>query len=344
MQCKYCPGTCRAIGETIYQTRYICRRCRAVQWVDREVVVDKGGRTFVCFNHQGKADVLVNSLLTKFIRGQNPKECIDFVLSDNDVGGRRAQFERMKRKGTHTFFVYPHSAPPSMVNDHYSTWEGRTAQFVVNEYHAEVLRGYGYTKPVHGIGWYLCPQRDFMPKRYARNILFAPIHPRNAPIDKKVNAEAFARLYKVAKTGEIDLTVRFVGNLVDNGLQEKPGVNYTNEKMDLSFSQIDNADVVIGHQTIAWLAVARGTPTVMMAEDMPRHFKGSTGVDYKDVKSWNKVKHLFQYPYDILEADDTMSLLNKAAGSSKDITDWRRRMIGEQFNSDKFLKIVEGYL
>ena len=345
MRCVHCvSGQVREIGQTEYERRYFCPACRHTFSVDRPQPTKPESNPFICFNHQGKANALISALAPKYT--QIVSEVYDrhalFVLTDNDIKSRQRQLEKIRLVGCNIFIVYPHSARPSMVNDHYRRWDHTTAQFVVNEYHAEVLRKSGYDKPLISIGWTLCPLREFQP-RWARNVLFAPIHPRNAPQDRDVNARTFARLYPHALSGEINLTVRFVGDLLDNGLQREQGVTYIHGKMNQDFSEIDVADVVIGHQTVAWIAVARGVPTVMMAEDMPTHFR-KPDQSYEDVKSWNKIHPLIKYPLDILAESNTMKLLNRAVRSDVEIADWRRRMIGDAFDPLKFAEIVEGYI
>jgi hypothetical protein len=292
-------------------------------------------------NHQGKAKMLTDALDTKYTHVTDGR--VTFVLTDSDVLGRRGQLERMKQKGTKRFFVYPHSARPSMINDYYPEWEGTTAQFVVTDYHGDVLREYGYTKPLIPIGWNLSEVRDFQPREKAYNVLFAPIHPRNAPIDRQVNRQTFDRLYKLHQEGAINLTVRYIGIFVDNGIPEKEDVTYIQGKMDQSTHDMDRADVVIGHQTFAWIAVARGIPCVMMAEDMPTHFR-KRNQEYENVPSWDKVSHLFRYPLDILAENDTIRLLERAVKSDAEIADWKRRMIGEPFDAARFIELVESRL
>lgn len=347
MNCRYCvSGKAREIGETEYVYRYFCFVCRKAFEIEKPQPPKVKDNPFICFNHQGKADALVNALAPKYkplIETVYEGHRVHFVLTDSDIKGRQRQLGKIRDAGCNLFFVYPHAARPSMINDYYRRWDHTTAQFVVNEYHAEVLRVMGYDRPLIGIGWTLCPLREFQSKERARNVLFAPIHPRNAPQDRDVNARTFARLYPHALSGEINLTVRFVGDLLDNGLKREPGVSYVNGRMNQDYSEIDAADVVIGHQTVAWIAVARGAPTVMMGEDMPTHFR-RVDQQYDDAKSWGKVAHLFQYPLDILAEDDTMALLNRAVRSDAEIADWRTRMVGEQFDPLKFVEIIESFL
>lgn len=343
MRCIYCYGSARDFEDTLYLTKYRCPVCRKIFTVNKAQPPAPKKADYMCFNHQGKANAFVEAL-SDFMVGTNEgyAQPLKFALTDSDVKGRTRQLERIRKQGTTCFFVYPHSARPSMVNDYFPTWEGTTAQFVVNEYHAQVLREYGYKKPLHGIGWHLCPLREFQKKEHVRNVLFCPIHPRNAPQDKKANAETFMRLYRLVKRDEIKLTVRHIDVLEDSGLCAEKGVTYINARTNQDFSHIDSADVVVGHQTVAWIAVARGVPTVMMGEDMPTHFRH--GVDWVDTPSWNKVSHLFRYPLDILQETDTMALLNRAAQSDDEIRDWRARMIGNAFDPLKFSEIVKGYL
>ena len=342
MNCIHCGSPTRQTGQTRYRTEHYCPCCRRQFFIAASLPDEPRGISFTYWNHQGKADKLIEALSPKYTPDitEGARERARFMLTDNDVRGRVPQLERAKKLGVQSFLVYPHTARPSMINDNWPAWEGTAAQFVVNEYHAEVLRGYGYKKPLESIGWTLCPIREFR-ETPAREVLFMPIHPRNAPIDRKVNKEAFDRL--VALGGAINLTVRYVGDLIDNGIPEVGGVTYIQGRMNQNFAEIDAADVVVGHQTAAWIAVARGVPTVMMAEDMPTHFR-TWANEYVNTKSWDKVSHLFRYPLDILAEDDTMAILTRAARSDSEIADWRRRMIGEAFDPQRFVEIVERYL
>jgi hypothetical protein len=219
---------------------------------------------------------------------------------------------------------------------------------VVSEEHAEVMRTYGYSKPLHAVGWNLCPIQKFRPRPEPRKVLFAPIHPRCAEIDKNVNKETFKRLLKLAKKDQIELTVRYIKELSGAGLEfvQHPNVHYFQGGLDLDYSQIDETDIVVSHQTFAWTAVARGTPTVMMGEDMPTHIQRMHREDVEFAQNWDKYQHLIAYPLDILACKprDVWKLLQRAASCDEEIRDWKGRMIGGPFDEEKFMKILEGYL
>ncbi len=272
-----------------------------------------------------------------------PNQNIKFILSDSDVLGRLGQLRRAHSAGVCKFFVYPHTARPSLINAMYPTWEHTTAQFVATKYHADVLRAYQYAKPIESVGWMLSDVRPFTPRPNFRRVCFAPIHPRNAPVDRAANARAFEMLYQSVRRDEIDLTVRYIGDIGSNGLRHLPSVNYVNVKFDNAAIELNEYDVIVGHQTIAWIAVALGIPCVMFAEDMPTHFR--QGVDtYIDVPHWAELSPLFRYPLDLFDHATAMSALSTAILYNEDVSVWRERMIGAPFSADGFVKTLEAYL
>jgi len=342
IQCSRCSAKSKLIAAYNQKSVYRCTQCRALTEINH--APETMPINFYCFDHQGKANKLISTLSERYNQGD--RNTALFVLSDSDVSGRASQMERMRRSSARQFFIYPHAARPSLINAHYHTWQGTTAQFVVNEYHAEVLRAYGYEKPLESIGWHLSPVEQFKPRNVddrPLKVLFAPIHPRNAQQDRDANKAAFDKLYPHVLSGDIELTIRHIGALSESGLPIAEKVNYVCGLMNQTTSDMDNSDVVIGHQTFAWLAVARGIPCVMFAEDMPTHFRRN-GVFYDDVACWDKVQHLFRYPLDLLCENDTIGLLRQTAQSDTRIQDWRRRMIGQAFDPALFVEKVEKYL
>lgn len=342
-KCPKCTNSARMITEDIYRMVYRCETCRHVFEVSQPQGIKR--LSFCAYDHQGKADYLTAALEVKYERRPTSEATNYFCLTDSDVSGRMVQMKKLQARNVRRFFIYPHAARPSLINSQYQTWAGTTAQFVVNEYHAEVLRGYGYEKPIETMGWHLSKVEPFKGRdtnERAVKVLFAPIHPRNAQQDRDANKATFDRLYKHVLTGEVELTVRYIGELQESGLTENHGVLYVNGQMNQATSDMENADVIVAHQTFAWLAVARGFPCVMFAEDMPTHFRVNS--QYVDVACWKDVYHLFRYPLDLLCENDIIGLLRRAAKSDNEITDWRRRMIGEPFDPTLFVEKVEKYL
>ena len=362
--CQHCHApNAKFIKRMTNVDKFLCSKCDRVTYISiKNSPASKRSRStmrvrqglngrigFMCFNHQNKANRFLDALNHggKFMELETDGFYHDlkFVLTDTDIMGRRNKLEMMRAGGVGRFFVYPHAARPDLVNDIYKEWAHVTAHFVVSQGHADIMERFGYSRPLVPVGWSLCPIRSFRPRDEPRKVLFAPIHPRCSQVDQDVNRETFKRLERLALAGDIELTVRFVRSLQESGLEkvEHPNIIYSVGYMNQDYSQIDSADVVIGHQTVAWIAVARGVPTVMMAEDMPTHIQvRNRPVQW--VRSWEKYSDLLCYPLDILATKDTLGILQRAVSSDDEIADWRRRMIGYPFQRGKFLEKLERFL
>jgi len=375
MRCPNCDrANLRFVRRMTNVDKYICKNCKKVTIVPihespvpdrvsgrhRFVHDDTGcdgqimnGRIgFMCFDHQGKANKILEALNHngKYLKLDCHRRYkgLAFVLTDTDIMGRRFKLNHMRNSGVGRFFIYPHAARPDIVNDIYREWEFTSCHFVTTEGHAEIMRLFGYSRPMMSIGWLLCPQKQFRPRKDPINILFAPIHPRCSKVDQDVNKAAFKRLEKLAKAGDINLTVRFIRSLADSGLEvvEHPNIKYTVGYMNQGYDQIDNSDVVVAHQTFLYLAVARGVPALGMAETLPTHIQ-IRGKKPIYAPRWNNYVHLLRYPYDILEAGNNgqvVKMLQKVIRQDNAVDEWRRRMIGQTFRADRFLKKLEQYL
>lgn len=275
------------------------------------------------------------------------EEDADFALADADIGPRRRQLERLHGYRHAKIFLYPHQAPPNIWHAIFPQWEHTRAQFVAAPGHVDVIRGIGFSKPVHVVGWHLCEIQPFQPRASCRRVLFAPIHPNAngylSDLYKQVNQATFVRLNVLRARGDIELTIRHIHPLDSNGLKREPGVTYIEGQPNQSHAEIDAADVVVGHQTFAYIAVARGVPTVMMAEwEAPTY--GNTPDTLIRARDWESYRHLMMYPLDILAEEDTPALLERAIRSDCEIADWRARMIGQPFDGDCFVQLLEKYL
>jgi len=98
---------------------------------------------------------------------------------------------------------------------------------------------------------------------------------------------------------------------------------------------------VIGHQTFAYLAVARGKPTLMMREDLPPHTVSHGQTVY--AQSWEKYADLMMYPLDIL-AGEPAELIRRACQGDAAAAAWRERFVSTPWDAKKFVTILESYL
>ena len=307
--------------------------------------------TFFYKAHQGKEKLYVAALENAGYTGS--KRIIhnmDFTIMDHDVGpdgiGFRKELPTMKRMRIPVLF-YPHAARPTMFWDGiYKMWPYTIATFVIAEGHMEVMKRYGYPFPIEVTGWTYCEIKEFQPTNSVKNILFGAIHPNTngwlSPIDQDLNSRTLERLTAYSKANNINLTVRYIHELKQNGLKEVDGVNFVRGKPDGTFNMIDEADLVVGYQTFAYISVARGKPTLMMGEGIPAR-SGNMPKNFTYVSNWDKYKDLVMYPLDILEGD-LDSIIKKATENDSYIAKWKKDMIGEPFNAENFVEKLEKHL
>jgi len=302
---------------------------------------------FLYSGHQGKETAYIHALRKNGYKPsiQDRMRGIKFILYDMDGGHRIDRLERYHKRGLR-IFLYPHAARPQIIWDGiWEVWPHTTCIFVPGPGHKEVMRRYGYPLPIEVTGWTYCGILPFKPVEKPVNILFGPIHPAVSgwicEEDKEANQQTFKRLFTYCRESGAHLTVRHIRALENNGLKRIAGVTYIQGRPDLAIQEIDQADVVIGHQTFAYLAIARGKPTLMMREDLPPHtvWHGKT----QWVKSWEKYADIMKYPLDIL-AENTAEVIQKACQGSTEAADWKKRFISMQFDPKTFVEKLESYL
>jgi hypothetical protein len=302
---------------------------------------------FFAYKHQGKEEAFRRALRSRGYEETKRPDEASIILSDMDISSRGRNLLEYSRQGK-KIFLYPHGGIPNIFWDFpgYEPSPAVSAHFVAAPGHYEVMKAYGYPRPIEVVGWHLSGIRPFRPARDLRRILFAPIHPNNngflSRIDREINAETFRRAVRLATDERSSLTVRYLGDLKSNGLWRAGGVMYLQGAPDLSHNEIDRADIVIAHHTFAYIAIARGAPTLMMGEAETPRVGGS---EEKLVRSrnWDKYRDLMRYPLDILEGDP-FSLAVQATESDRDIIQWRERMIGDVFQPGAFVDCLESYL
>lgn len=240
-------------------------------------------------------------------------------------------------------FLHPHAVRMCCFWDGlYSIWPHTACNFAPGIGHKMVMQAYRYPIPVEVVGWPYSEVRLFQPTSGER-VLFAPIHPnlkgrRLTTQDKATNRQAFDVLRKL----KVQLKVRYFHALQHNGLDPEPapGVEYEQAELKISDSigAIEQADVVIAHQTFAWLAVALGKPTLMMNEHLPPHNIR------RPVRSWPKYQKILQYPLDLLHCKNPREEMAEACRSDERIRLWRERFIGQPFDGGRFVETLERYL
>lgn len=325
---------------------------------ERIIATDEGtlmSKVFYMTNHQNKSHKLAQALIdagwTRSGTAIHPS--VKCALFDHDVGpggiGFRSPLVELEKHGM-PVMMFPHAARPNLQWDGmYPVWPHARVMFTSTEEHGEVMRRYGYPIPTEAIGWIFCDQKPFKKVEKERNInvLFAPIHPNNNgflhPIDKAINASVYSTLIM---TPGIKVKVRHVKRADLNGLWHVSGVSWKLGKTEIedALADIDAADVVFGHQTLAYMAVARGKPLVMFGDQMvPK--SGNDMKNMRFAKNYEKYRDLMKYPAEAENArcgPEMMKLIQRVI--SKDVgKSWKERMIGSVFDPKHFVELVEKY-
>lgn len=272
-----------------------------------------------------------------------------FLLIDSDVVGRARQIHQFyeQSKGAR-IFVYPHTGrPPILWDGIYAPSPYVTAVLGIGEGYREVMRRIGYSKPVHSIGWTMTRMKKFRAVKNPKRILFAPIHPNGngylSNEQREINRLTFEKLIPLVRSGQIELTVRYLHRLEWNNISQVQGVKYVQGRPDQSIIEIDKSHAVVSKQNMQYMAVARGIPTIGMGEDYTP-ISGTSSSNTMHVISWEKYREYMRYPIDILSENDTMEIIKCATQSDEAIRDWRNRFIGTKFDRFRVVEIVEKYL
>ena len=303
-------------------------------------------KTYILEPHQGKEKAYVAALQAAGYRSHiGDRLRAVFALYNMDAGHRSVTLDRFHKRGI-PVFIYPHAARPMVVWDGvHPVWPHAKCNFVTGPGHVEVMQRFDYPIPMEVTGWTYCEQRPFEPVKEPKKILFGPIHPSArgwiADIDRELNQKTFARLLEYCQESGAQLTVRHIKEINYSGLKKVPGVTYIQGVPNQTITEIDAADVVIGHQTFAYLSVARGKPTLMMGEDIPPRTIYHGTLSY--VVNWEKYADLLMFPLDILQGE-TAEQIAKACKRNAKVTAWRNRFIGEPFDGAVFVQKLESYL
>ena len=311
----------------------------------------KSLKVFRMAHHQNKENAFKRALVDRGWHESQYRysQWIAFGLFDGDWRRSAGSPDELNGK---PWFLYPHAARPMIQYDGcVKPREDCRAMFVSAPAGVHLMHVIGYPCEVIEVGWNLCPIRTFFPRATADRITFAPIHPNGngwlSDVDKKLNAETYRRLVKYADDHESTITVRYVHDIKDNGLgkamaEEHPRVIWKQAAPDGSTDDITKADLVVAHQTFAYMAVALGVPTVMIGEDVPPR-SGNSDAGFCYVDHWNDYKDYMIYPLDILD-EDVEETIQMAIDGDEPIREWRENFIGKPFDGNKFVDAIEARL
>lgn len=300
------------------------------------------------FDHQNKSAAYKKALADAgyFFTERDNVQGVRFYLSDADW--RPRMMEEAAGRNV-PVFLYPHAARPMVQYDGCVEPHPVRAMFTQAPGGKELMERIHYPYPVEVSGWAFSDVRPFKPSPQVKRVLYAPIHPNGNgylnQVDKDINRRAYGALYGWCQKSGALLSIRHIGSLADcglDGLPEGDFVEFHAGRKNNSTADMETADVVVAHQTFAYIAVALGIPTVMMAEDVPPR-SGSSEEGFCYVSHWDDYKDYLMFPLDIL-AGDPEDVIGTAVSTDEPIKEWRDRFIGKPFNGPAFVAKLEAYL
>lgn len=296
-------------------------------------------------DHQNKSKAYREALSASgwFMTERFHAQGLRFLLTDADW--RLTVMEAARSRGI-PVFLYPHAARPMVQYDGCVEPQPVAAMFTQAEGGKAIMQKIGYPFPVEVSGWAYSEVLSFTGRDEIRRVLFAPIHP-NAngylnEVDKDINRRAYAVAREWCRDHKAELSVRFIRSPEACGLTADDGAEWHAGKTNNSTADMRSADLIISHQTFAWIAVALGIPTVMMAEDVPPR-SGNSEAGFRYVDHWDDYKADLMFPLDILSGDPD-EVIGKAAAGSPEVEDWKSRLIGKPFDGPAFVEKLESYL
>lgn len=231
--------------------------------------------------------------------------------------------------------LYPHGATAMAAWDGIWSLGDEIAGYIaMSKGQADILRSYGFPRPVYEVGWWWCDIEPYRPAERLDRVLFAPIHPLNngyiRPEVAEVNRAAFADL--LAHICPDKISVRFIHSIEGCGLWREERVEYHQGQMDTTVEDIETADAVVGYGTFAHLAAARGKPVVMFGQDLPL-WDGHEPGKVKFAVHWDDYREIIRYPVN--------SIAHLDECNREPAIYWRERMIGYPLDIQRLNTAIE---
>jgi hypothetical protein len=281
----------------------------------------------IYINHHGEMGVplayLLNARHLDFTFNESED---DLLLIDMDFGVYAKVIDSFPGE----VVIYPHGAGPILTWGVHEPHERVSKNLVTSEGHKEVMLRYGYPKPIEVIGWYLCELGEWKPPQ-GNKVLYCPIHPIMGgkfmfEEDTKENVRVFRELMGM----DVDLSVRYRHQLVMNGLHIEDNVDYYKARW---FDDLENYDLVVANGTLAYVAIAKGIPTVMLKQDTCVREPGDGLGDRVEARSVEKYWEYMRYPYGSEDFTESMRL-----AAEREPVEWKERFIGKQMDGGEFVK------
>ena len=224
--------------------------------------------------------------------------------------------------------------------------------FVCAEVGVMAMKSYGYPYRVEAVGFSRCEVKPFTPTK-GKNLLYASAHLLGSkkvwphPGDLEMHLRAMKWIAK--NRGYFDrVIVNYSVSLEANALEKFTGIGiefielgeHSQLSAELAGRQFENIDLVISCNTFAYLALAKGVPTLMFGfeKDAPT-LRSSTGGG----RHYDLYKPYFDFPL-ALEEMSAEEVLDLRLAPNAQVEAWKKMNIGESFDAGKFISVVRDCL
>ena len=271
-----------------------------------------------------------------------------FGLIDHEHAGNRVKLLREFLNFGRPIFVYPHTPLAFFL------WDGGvenlpvTCNFVAGDAARQSMRAYGYKSRTEAVGFSRCEVKSFSPTTGTK-LLFVPARLRGGSGGyatkeyTELTPRAFQFVLDHLKWFE-KVTVCYTHDFIDPVDYLTTGIDFVFTNPNASpcptadmLKYIDGADVVISCETVGCLAVARGKPTIFY------NTKSTPALSGRYIQNYEKYRQWYQFPLDLLDIT-IHDVLNLRKAANPEIEQWKRGIIGGNFDTGKFLSIIREYV
>jgi hypothetical protein len=282
---------------------------------------------FCVHDHQMKSRLLVATLLEAG-HELSPVSEADLLLvdiDDPDAPGRGDLITACPG----TIVLYPHGALPTY-HGYYQPDRRVDVQLVHGPGSAALVSNLGLGRDVRPVGWSYSPTASYKAPQRPRRVLFGPVHPYGSGALDERNADENRRVLQALRALDVELTVQMFGTPQMNGFLVPPDARIVYSTLNVDWTEVDQADLVVAEGTLACLALARGKPVVMIGQFPTSDENGRSPV--------GPVVKVPRYPIDC-SAGLLPDLFTAACADEGGW--WREQYVGGPFDSVAFLNSVE---
>jgi hypothetical protein len=286
--------------------------------------------------------IAFNSILSisGFERTEDPNEA-EFLLYDLNRWRNRPIREKFSRKPV---FIYPHTPFTWWIWDGIYKTHKVSCNFVGSKASKAAMKAYGYPYRIEVCGFSRCEVKKWKPTE-GRVLLYAPNHPITSmhklrKLDKPITASTFKHVLEIAPAFD-RVIIRYGHSLECSEIWDPKMPNVEFQLSDMttigSLASIDDADVVIAGQTLGYLAVARGKPTLFFNQKNVAPYETSG-----HVKSYEKYRWI-DFPAQF-EGMSAQNIIEFCKTPNEAVEIWKVNNIGKQFDVEKVLSVIREFV